>query len=221
MRKVALVNQEIYHVISRSIAGYEIFNCPDDYSRFTNMIAFYKKALPYKYSIFQKLTNGMRSSVLDNHQDINNPVAIIAYCLMPTHIHLVIKQKTNKGISKFMSDLLNSYSRYFNIKHKRKGPLWEGRFKSVHVNKDVQLLHLTRYIHLNPSSVGLVERPNEWLSSSYQAYIDPSECKSDICDLDGSIAIQPNEYEEFVNDRIAFQRELSKIKKLILENYTG
>jgi putative transposase len=78
---------------------------------------------------------------------------------MPTHIHLVLRQLKDGGISKFMSNILNSYSRYFNIKHNRKGPLWEGRFRKVLVGSDEQLLHLTRYVHLNPVTACLVDKP--------------------------------------------------------------
>ena len=70
-----------------------------------------------------------------------------------------------------MRRLLNSYTRYFNEKIKRKGPLWEGRFKKVLVNSDEQLLHLTRYVHLNPVSAGIVEKPEDWPCSSYREYI--------------------------------------------------
>jgi putative transposase len=219
LRKIILANQEVYHIISRSIAGYEIFSGAIEYSRFVDMIAFYQKALPYKYSIFQELTSVRQSEVLSSHKNIDNPVTIIAYCLMPTHIHIIIKQNKDNGISRFMSNLLNSYSRYFNIKHKRKGPLWEGRFGSVHVDKDVQLLHLTRYIHLNPSSAGLVEKPEEWIFSSYHEYVDLADNK--ICDTDDLLEINSKVYRKFVNDRVTFQRELSKIKKILLENYTG
>jgi len=65
-----------------------------------------------------------------------------------------------EGISLYMKNLLNSYTRYFNTKTKRKGPLWQGRFKSVLIKMDEQL-YLTRYIHLNPTSEDLVEKTSE------------------------------------------------------------
>ncbi len=78
---------------------------------------------------------------------------------MPTHIHLILKQLKEDGISAYMSKILNSYTCYFNRRTKRKGPLWESRFKRVEVTSDEQLLHLTRYIHLNPVTAHIVEEP--------------------------------------------------------------
>ena len=90
---------------------------------------------------------------------------------MPTHIHFVIEQKEKNAISFFMRKLLNSYAKYFNFKNHRKGPLWESRFKHVACETDEQLLHLTRYVHLNPVYHGFVEHPIEWKHSSFGDYV--------------------------------------------------
>ena len=76
---------------------------------------------------------------------------IICYCLMPNHLHLLLRQLMDGGISKFMSNFANSYTRYFNTKSKRKGPVFEGKFKAKRIETDEQLLHLSRHIHLNSS----------------------------------------------------------------------
>ena len=111
--------------------------------------------------------------------------------------------------------MLNSYTRYFNIKHGRKGPLWEARFKSVRAETDQQLLHLTRYVHLNPATAKLVETPAEWSFSSYKEYLYPGT--SDICTFKDVLMISPDTYKEFVEDRLGYQRELAEIKALLLE----
>jgi len=134
---------------------------------------------------------------------------------MPTHLHLVLKQLTEHGISEFMSLILNSYTRYFNTRHHRKGPLWEGRFKDVRVKTDEQLLHLTRYIHLNPVTAYMVGRPEEWGDSSYGEYI--SGVKDPICEFKGLLNIDPVRYKTFVEDRADYQRRLGDIKRLLLE----
>ena len=139
---------------------------------------------------------------------------------MPTHIHLVLKQLVNSGVSSFMNILLNSFARYFNLSHNRHGPLWESRFKNVLIETDEQLLHLTRYVHLNPTSAGLVELPNEWNYSSYLEYLGERSSKG-ICNWEGILEIQPNNYQKFVNGRTSYQRSLSQIKHLLIENYTG
>lgn len=142
-------------------------------------------------------------------------VDIVAYCLMPTHIHLVLRQTEDNGITIFMKNTLDSYTRYFNIKTKRKGPLWQSRFKNVLVENDEQLLHLTRYLHLNPSSEGLVTNPMEWPYSSYGEYIGLVEDK--ICSTNILSDMLPREYKNFVESRIDYQKEISRLKALFLE----
>lgn len=140
---------------------------------------------------------------------------------MPTHLHLTLFQNDKNGISKLMNNVLNSYTRYFNTRFKRKGPLWETRFKNLLVKSNDQLLHLTRYQHLNPVSAGLVNRPESWQWSSYREYIGEVKVDYSICNFEKLLDINPKEYQEFVNDRIAYQKELSRIKHLLLEEHSG
>jgi putative transposase len=138
---------------------------------------------------------------------------------MPTHIHLILKQNKDSGITKYVSKLFDSFTRYFNIKYHRKGPLWEGHFKNIIIDTDEQLMHLTRYIHLNPDSAGLTNKPQDWQFSSYNEYI--GNVSNKICDWQNILQINIEDYKKFVNNRIAYQKELSKIKKLLIENYSG
>jgi len=116
-----------------------------------------------------------------------------------------------------MNNILNSYTRYFNIRHNRKGPLWEGPYKKLAVETDEQLLHLTRYVHLNPVTSYLVNKPDEWLYSSYKEYLGTDNLSQKICNFGNLLDIRPNSYSEFVEDRISYQRELAKIKSLAIE----
>ena len=154
-----------------------------------------------------------------NEQMVSQPrhVRLIAYCLMPTHIHLVLQQLSNKGIQTYMSNLSNSYSRYFNLSHQRKGPLWVGRFKNVRVEDNEQLMHLTRYVHLNPVSAGLTAKANDWEFSSYKEYIRVKNKNSQIpqlCNYKGLIPMDHKEYENFVKDHSEHQKDLAIAKKL-------
>jgi len=214
-RKESLVSGEIYHVFSKSIADFKVFNSDKDYSRMMETIVFYMRAVtPCRFSEY--IENAK------NKEDIRNPlgqeclVDIIAYCLMPTHFHLVLKQLKDGGISRFINLALKSYSKYFNLSHSRKGPLWEGRFKNVLVKTDEQLLHLTRYVHLNPVTAFLVSRPEDWKYSSYVEYIGRAE-ERQFCKYSSILDIDSPRYRKFVNDRIDYQRGLAKIKQLVLE----
>ncbi len=216
-RKEPLVSEELYHVFSKSIAGYEIFNHDSDYERMIQEVDFYrKKNLPCSFSHYTKMKDNDNSAV-QILVDGEKIVEIIAYCLMPTHLHFILKQLRENGISQFMGLILNSFTRYFNSRYKRKGPLWEGRFKSVLVKDDAQFIHLTRYLHLNPTSSGLVDAPEDWKYSSYKEYLGLVDVKKKICNFSEYIDMPAGKYKEFVTDRVDYQRELTKLKKLVIE----
>jgi len=214
-RKQTLANNEIYHIYSKSIAGFKIFNSSTDYERMIKTLSFYMyKNPPCSFSIFQKINKYDSSRI---HSNKGKLVNIIAFCIMPTHIHLLLKQYNENGISKFINLALSSYSRYFNMKHKRKGPLWEGRFKNVLVKNDDQFIHLTRYIHLNPATNHLVDNPIDWKYSSYREYIGLTKNNKRLCNFHEYFDINVVEYEKSIIERINYQRELAQIKNSILE----
>ncbi|MEK9167339.1 MAG: transposase [Patescibacteria group bacterium] len=220
IRKDSITTGEIYHIYTRSISGFEIFRTPTCYERLIEGLCYYSSSpKSTKLSDYLELSPESKLRV-DSASGAVPSVKIIAYCVMPTHIHLVLKQLVEGGISSFMNNLLNSFARYFNISHNRRGPLWESRFKNVLVQSDEQLLHLTRYLHLNPVSADLIAVPDQWVYSSYCQYIGENTDKN-ICNWEGVLDIQPKEYRKFVSGRISYQRSLSKIKHLLIENYTG
>lgn len=215
MRKNPLVNENIYHIVNRSIAKYQVFNNDTDYARFINILDLYRFSdFIHKYSNFQALSPSNQKIIIKSVRENNKKIVnMVGYCLMPTHIHLILKQLTNGGISKYMGKVLNSYSRYFNLKHNRKGPLWQGRFRNIKVDTDEQLLHLTRYVHLNPTSADLVKNPKKWKFSSYNEYLN--EVRVKICDYQELLKIDLKEYKKFVLDRVDYQKKISKIKNLL------
>ncbi|MEF3279464.1 MAG: transposase [Elusimicrobiota bacterium] len=135
---------------------------------------------------------------------------------MPTHFHILVSDEQNYS-SKYIQNVLDSYSKYFNAKHKRKGPLWQSRSKKLLVDNDNYFIHLTRYIHLNPVTAFLVNRPEEWNYSSYKEYLNGEE---NICKF---IKYFPEnydfkgEYHRFVEDRADYQKKLAEIKHILIE----
>ncbi len=222
-RKEELATGEVYHVFNKSIADFKIFNNDNEFSRIINTIRYYQiKGNLVKFSRFIESTevkqSGFSEYFISVAQEKEKIVQIIAYCIMPTHLHLILKQLKKNGISIFMGNVLNSYSRYFNTKYKRKGPLWQGKFQNVLVDRDEYLLHLTRYIHLNPVTAYLVDAPEKWSASSYGEYISQdTHSNNRICEYADILDIKASSYKEFVEDRISYQRELANIKGLILE----
>ena len=214
MRKEPLVTENLYHVFTKSIEGYRIFRSNKNYERMVELMKYYIYYNPHiKFSKYIRLKN--KQKVLEEIKRKKRLVDIVAYCIMPTHLHFILIQLVDMGISIYMKNLLNSYTRYFNVNNNRKGPLWQGRFKNVLVKNDEYLLHLTRYIHLNPTSAGLVDNPEDWKYSSYNEYLGKSE--GGICNFSPYLEIDPMSYRNFVEEWKEDQRSLSILKSLILE----
>ena len=223
IREDPLINECYYHIYTRSIAKFIVFNNTPEYSRMFQLIDLSRfKDFNYRFSKFKDMELESQSAIIASIKTANNPVVkIIAYCIMPTHIHLILKQVETDGITQFVGRILNSYSKYFNTHHRRSGPLWNGRFKNVLVEKDNQLLHLTRYIHLNPTSAGLVKKPEDWEYSSYKEYLSNVADRANICEKDGFFDLDAVNYKKFVNDQKDYQRNLAIIKNTLIDNYTG
>ena len=221
VRKDPLSTGHYYHVFSRSIAGFVIFNQPEYFDRMVELFNLYQYAdFNYSYSRFNDLNPLLRQQIFENVNTTSvRLVDIIAYCVMPTHLHLILKQNEDGGISKFMAKILNSYTRYFNLMHHRLGPLWESKFKDVEVTKDEYLWHLTRYLHLNATSAGLVKKPEDWFYSSYAEYLDKKD--DGLCSYGSLFDFTAQQYRAFVNDRKDYQKSLALVKKYLIENYSG
>lgn len=217
VRKFSLVTGQIYHIFSKSIADYKIFRNNHEYQRMKELFQYYnRESPPVKFSESLRRRNKENFSLGSNLEDKKILLKFIAYCLMPTHFHLIVYQLEKEGVSIFIKHILSSYTRYFNVKTGRKGPLWESRFKAVLVETDEQLLHLSRYVHLNPSTARLVDNPSDWKFSSYKEFL--GEEKDGICDFSQVLEIRPADYRDFVESRIDYQRQLAKIKSLVLED---
>ena len=147
-------------------------------------------------------------------------VDITSFTFMPNHFHFLLKQNVNKGISKFLALFQNSYTRYFNTKNTRSGHVFQGQFKAVRVEDDEQLLHLNRYIHLNPHTSYVVKTFSElkqYPYSSLPEYLNNQ--KNSLCNIQEVLShfSSLKKYEDFLFDQAGYQRALEKIKHLILE----
>lgn len=222
LRKDPLVTGETYHVMNKSIAGYKIYTREADYLRMLHLIHFFSlRDEPTKFSYFLEhdpyiATDGIEARISELTRD-GQRIQVIAYCIMPTHFHLIVKQLENNGVSEFLRKSLNAYARYFNVRYKRKGTLWMSRFKNVLVENDEQLLHLTRYLHLNPVSAGLVRKADNWPYSSYREYVERKSIQWPMTKFDELIDMTAAKYRRFVEDHADYQRALAKIKKQVLD----
>lgn len=201
----------IYHVYNRGVEKRQVFSSDRDYQRFLQTIYYYQFSGPKP-----KFSNQDRFRTKDFDQG-PKIVEIICYCLMPNHFHLLIRQNKEDGIKEFISKVLNSYTKYFNTKNKRVGPLFQGTFKAVPTETDLQLMHVSRYIHLNPYTSGLTKDLNGYLYSSFVDYAGISD--HSICNKEPVLTFfkGPKDYEEFVVGHSAYARELEIMKHLLLE----
>ena len=147
-------------------------------------------------------------------KDQNKIFSLLAYCIMPDHYHLLVKIQSESMFSKYMSNLENSYSRYYNLLNNRRGPLWQSRFRAVLIKDDETLLHVHRYIHLNPTTAGLVERPEDWPWSSYSYFVTDIDAFSVHKEISMSSVSM---YKKFVEDQINYQRTIKGIRRKLLE----
>lgn len=142
-RKFVFAIGEYYHVYNRGVEKQDIFKDNADRLRFQRMLHIANGTNPVVYKIIQRWS-------LDEIDIGKRISAVGAYCLMPNHFHILVKETEEGGISKFMSKLTTGYSKYFNQKYNHKGVLFQGRFKAQHAESDEYLKYLYAYIHLNP-----------------------------------------------------------------------
>lgn len=136
-------------------------------------------------------------------------VDMIAYCLMPNHYHLLIQVK-QENLSAVMQAFSLSYSKAVNKKFGRVGSLFQGRFKAIPIAKNEYLLHLSRYIHLNPVAATLVERAEDWEFSSYRDYMGMRQGTLVRPEVVRSQFRDAGAYHEFVEEYQAYQDVLPR-----------
>ena len=178
-----------YHVYNRGCNREPIFLCEDNY-----------------FFLLKRMKHLLPTS----------QVSIIAYNLMPNHYHFVLRSETDDGISRFIMPLFDSYTQAFNKQQGRTGTLFQGRAKHIEVDSDIYVIHLTRYIHLNPVMAHLVSSPEEWPYSNYLEWIDRRPGTLIDREFVRRYFPNPGDYQLFVNSTID-DLMLAKLKRYFLE----
>lgn len=221
-RLMPIVNNEVYHVFNRGIASQPTFFNKRDYDRALESFFYYQNTNPpIKYSRFLTLSVKERTEMLQNLSKGKDYLAeIISYCLMPNHFHFLLRQIKDGGIAKFVGNFTNSYTRYVNTKQERSGPLFTGKFKSVRIETQEQLVHVSRYIHLNPYTsfvIRTLDDLRKYPYSSFQEFI--GKTGSQLCVKEDVLANfkSAKQYEKSIFDQADYQRSLDRIKHQLVD----
>ena len=221
MRKTIFANGEYYHIYNRGVDKRSVFLNEKDYDRFLVCLQEFNRPDPIG-SLYEKHIRDEKGSSTPMGVELPKLVEIIAYCLNSNHYHLILKQISEKGVEKFMHKVSTGYTNYFNRKCERSGALFQGRFKSIHVDSNEYLLYLSAYVNRNNfihsynskgSSTPLGE---EWKYCSAADYIGKRNgtlCNKSII-LD---QFKDGEYEEFLDKNAQHLKEKKDFARYCLE----
>ena len=157
-----LINDEIYHVVSRAVGDTEIFNKEADFYRGIFSIYEFNNSTPVRIWLrrIQRKKEKINeksfamSDVAITSDKRNRFVDVLAFSFMPNHLHLILKQLKDNGITEFMKKVNGGYAKYFNEKYDRMGHLFN-KFRAIHIKDDNQLRNAFVYVHTN--LISLVE----------------------------------------------------------------
>lgn len=220
MRKTIFTNKEVYHVFNLGVEKRPTFTDKREYDRALMTLDFYRhEGVSAGLAQILKLDCEKRNFFLSQLAKRGKRlVDILGYCLMPNHFHLLIKQLVGEGISTFVGNFSNSYTRYFNTKHDRIGHLFQGVFKAVKIEDDEQLIHVLRYIHINPVVSSIIREIDidSYPYSSFPEYLGKKEgfCNKElVMEYFSSI----DKLKAFAYDQIDYGKRLESIKHLLFE----
>ncbi len=211
---------EYYHVFNRGARKNPTFHEKSDWLRFLFLLLYMQSPLP--------VSNGNRiakkGSVTEGfgvpfelQEDILQKrfVELTSFCLMPNHFHILLKEREKNGIARYMQRVLVGYTMYFNTKYEAAGHVFQGRYETVHVKDNEQLLYLSSYIHRNPRELPAWkgDKVEHYPYSSLQDYTDKNRwgglLATDIIAEQFETTPQSN-YRDFVRTSTAkiFEEEL-------------
>lgn len=173
----------IYHITMRSVKEFNLFKSPSDKDKFLNILKKYKDIFLFK---------------------------VFAYCLMDTHVHLLI-HSNGADISKFMHSINQSYAQYYNKKHNRYGHVFSDRFTSVIAKKDTDIILMSAYIHNNPKDMkGYKNCVQNYNYSSYSTYLGTNKDILNLIDcyfilnyFNEDLVLSRKRYYNFVKNRLS------------------
>jgi len=240
-QKTKLVNNEIYHVVSRAVGDSIVFKDENDYYRgiFSiyefnnkNLVEIWeRRRARNRFKTHQKFIEAVGSLTPHQLDERNKFVEILEFCFMTNHIHLLVRQLKDNGISQFMQKVGGGYANYFNKKYSRKGHLFS-QFRAIHIKTNEQLQNVFVYIHVNPISLiesgwkengikntkKVIDFLEKYKWSSYLDYIGKKNFPSVISkDFLLEVASGENECKDMVINWIKYKKEPNSFGDVGLE----
>lgn len=192
-------NNVYYHIANFGVDKKIIFTEKKDIDLFVSLIDYYRfKDQPSRFSFRGR-------EIYSNKNPQEKIVSIITYSILPNHFHMVLKQLSQNGISIFLSKLSNSYTKSFNAKNNRSGPLFSGSFKSSPALDQQLITSVSSYIHSEPLRIGLVTNLQRFPFSSYLEYLG---LENGFCEKDDILSqfSNINAYQSFVLEKTTQQK---------------
>ena len=233
MQKPQFVENQIYHIYNRGVEKRDIFLDDKDYLRFIHdLFEFNDRDSAFNVAYyFNSKSKEVKSQYLEKERKPRKLlVEILLFTLMPNHFHLLLKQKQENGIVKFMQKLGTGYTNYFNKKYDRVGGLSQGRFKAVLINEEAHFIHIPFYFHTNPIDLiygsstsidwrGQIEFLENYRWSSFLDYIGKKNFPSVtsrkfLLEFWGGEKEYRKETEKWLRER---DENIDKIKEITLE----
>lgn len=219
LKRKSIITGEIYHIYNKSINNEPIFKALKNLDMILEIVNYYRYQQKLRFSFFKKMKPSIQAEYYKKIELSQPLVEIYSYTFMPNHFHFLLKQLKDFGIKKFISNVQNSYAKYFNLINNREGSLFLNSFKFKRIKNQNEFLHVCRYIHLNQVTSRLIEFIDleNSLFSSYSSYLNQSLNKFINTKLINSYFKLKESFINFHKKQVNYQRKLKEIKDLLLD----
>lgn len=222
-RRIQFSNEEYYHIFNRGVDKRDIFLEDKDYTRFLlsmNLLNDTNDGLMIEWRDYKKSDpeNSLNDFLKGTFRKRDPLVEILSYCLNQNHYHLILKQIEDRGIERFMHKIGTSHTKYFNNKNKRSGALFQGVFKSAHIDSNEYLLYLSAYINKNNFIHGYNKNDN-WPYSSLLDYL--GKRSGNIVTVNAKDILKQfrniEDYKEFMEKNALYMKNKKEMEKYLIE----
>jgi putative transposase len=219
VKRIPLATGEFYHVYNKSIADENIFDNLNYLNKILDNTEYYRFNQRIKLSRFNSLPRSLQEDYLKQIKKFQPLIEIYAFSFMPNHFHFLLKQLQEGGILRFISNIQNSYAKYFDLKNDRKGSLFLSSFKYRRIISEELFIHVCRYVHLNHVTSHLIEfgQLATYPFSSYSWYLNKDLNRFVNGDLITNHFKTKTNFIKFHLNQVDYQRKFKEIKDLLLE----